>query len=449
MTDASPVDRVAFAAAMAALGPFESRPHIACAVSGGADSMALALLADAWAKERGGRMTALIVDHGLRTESAGEARSAMETLSGLGISAEILVRDGGRPASNLQARAREDRYRLLAERCRADGVLHLLLGHHRDDQAETLLLRLGRGSGGDGLAGMAAVVERPEVRLLRPLLGFSKESLVATCRASGVTWIEDPSNRDDAFARVRVRRLLPSLAEAGLDAAGLVEAASRFARARVALEASTARALARAARIHPAGFALLDRGSLRASSEEIAIRALSTIVRAVGGGVYAPGIEAIERLCAKVTEAGAVSATLGGCRLVDTARGLLVCREVRRPGPEAISAGPGRHVWDGRFALELVPDAGTPSGALRITHLGAAGWREIVSNAPKLRGFPLPHPVFAALPALIDDRGVACVPHLGYRRPGPGSGLRVADVRFQPVNAAAQAGFFVVAHVAN
>lgn len=449
MTDVLPVDRAAFAAAMAALGPFESRPHIACAVSGGVDSTALALLADAWAKERGGRTTALIVDHGLRAESAAEARSVMETLSGLGIPAEILVRDGGRPASNLQARAREDRYRLLAERCRADGVLHLLLGHHRDDQAETFLLRLGRGSGGDGLAGMAAVVERPDIRLLRPLLGFSKQYLMATCRAAGVTWIEDPSNRDDTFARVRVRRLLPSLAEAGLDAAGLADAASRFSRVRAALEASTARVLARAAYVHPAGFALLDRRILRSSSEEIAIRAVGAIIRAVGGGVYPPGMEAIERLCAKVTSEGIVSATLGGCRLADTARGLLVCREVRRPGPEAIPARPGRHVWDGRFELEIVPDAGMSPGMLRIAHLGAAGWDEIVRNAPKLKAFPLPRPVFSALPALIDDIGVACVPHLGYRRPGPGSGLSVANVRFQPANAAAQAGFFVVAHVAN
>lgn len=411
--------------------------------------MALALLADAWAKGRGGRTTALIVDHGLRAESAAEARFVLAALSGLGIPAEILVRGGGRPASNLQARAREDRYRLLAERCRAAGVLHLLLGHHRDDQAETFLLRLGRGSGGDGLAGMAAVVERPDVRLLRPLLGFPKESLAATCRAAGMTWVEDPSNQDNAFARVRVRRLLPSLAEVGLDAAGLAEAASRFARARVALEASTARALARVARVHPAGFALLDRRILRSSSEEIAIRALGAIVRAVGGGAYPPGIEAIERLCAKATGEGVVSATLGGCRLVDTARGLLVCREVRRPGPQAVLASPGRHIWDGRFALELAPDAGMPTGILKIAHLGGAGLREIVSNAPKLRDFPLPRPVFAALPALVDDAGVACVPHLGYRRPGPGSGLSVADVRFQPANAAAPAGFFVVAHVVN
>lgn len=449
MTDAPPVDRAAFAAAMAALGPFESHPHIACAVSGGADSMALAVLAEAWARERDGRMTALIVDHALRTESAAEARAVMEALSRLGIAAEILVRDGGRPTSNLQARAREDRYRLLAERCGAAGVLHLLLGHHRDDQAETFLLRLGRGSGGDGLAGMAAIVERPDVRLLRPLLGFSKTSLAATCRAAGVTWIEDPSNRDDAFARVRVRRLLPSLAEAGLDAAGLAEAASRFARVRVALEASTARLLARAAHVHPTGFALLDRRLLRASSAEIAIRAIGSIVRAVGGGVYAPGIEAIERLSAKAVAEGEVSATLGGCRIADTARGLLVCREVRRPGPKAIPAGPGRHVWDGRFELELAPEAGMSSGALRITHLGTVGWREIVHTAPELQGFPLPKPVFAALPALVDDAGIACVPHLGYRRPGPGFGLGVAGVRFRPANAAAQAGFFIVAHVAN
>ena len=156
---------------MAALGPFEARPDLAVAVSGGADSLALCLFADRWVRARGGRLVALTVDHGLRPGSRQECATLARWLGGRGIEHDILTWKGAKPAAGIQAAAREARYSLLHEACRERGILHLLLAHHAADQAETVLLRAGAGSGFDGLAAMPAVSGLEAPRRLRPLLG--------------------------------------------------------------------------------------------------------------------------------------------------------------------------------------------------------------------------------------------------------------------------------------
>lgn len=150
-----PIAAEEFAAAMAPLGPFEREPRLAVAVSGGPDSMALLLLAQEWAAARGGRVSALTVDHGLRAELSAEAAQVAQWAGLLGVSHVALTWIGDKPTADIQAAAREARYCLLEEWCAASGVFHLLLAHHRDDQAETFLLRLARGSGLDGLAAIA------------------------------------------------------------------------------------------------------------------------------------------------------------------------------------------------------------------------------------------------------------------------------------------------------
>ena len=237
---------------MAALGPFEPGPVIAVGVSGGADSLALALLVKGWAAKRGGRVVALTVDHGLRVGSAREAREVARWLKRRGLEHHVLRWQGAKPRTGIPAAARAARYRLLTDWCRRAGVLHLALGHHLEDQAETFLLRLARGSGVDGLAAMAPVTELGGVRLLRPLLDVEKERLRASLRRRGQEWIEDPSNADPGFARTRMRAQLPELAAEGLTPGRLATTAARMARARNALEAEVARNLAYAVDLHPA-----------------------------------------------------------------------------------------------------------------------------------------------------------------------------------------------------
>ncbi|MGE0650993.1 MAG: tRNA lysidine(34) synthetase TilS, partial [Alphaproteobacteria bacterium] len=261
----APDPRRAFARAMDAFALFEPRPHLAVAVSGGADSLALAFLADAWARARGGGVTALTVDHRLRPDSTAEARRVGRWLRARGIAHRVITWDGGGKTAGgaaIQARARAARYRLLEAWCARHGVLHLLTAHHSDDQAETFLLRLGQGSGLMGLAAMAPARELDAARLLRPLLGFSHAELEGILVRESQDWISDPSNLNTAYARVRLRGLVPVLAEEGLDAAQMAGLGARFARVRAAFDDRLAARLAHAARPHAAGFIRLDRAVL-------------------------------------------------------------------------------------------------------------------------------------------------------------------------------------------
>ena len=224
-----------FAAAMDWFAPFESAPHLAVAASGGADSLSLCLLARDWAAARGGRVTALTVDHGLRPASEAEVAEVGAWMARYAIEHRVLRWRGEKPTTALQEKARVARYRLLCGWCRDNAVLHLLLGHNADDQAETVLQRLIRGSGTDGLAGMSALVETAEVRLLRPLLGCRAIDLRGFLRQRGEAWIEDPSNRDPRFFRTRLRASWPALEAAGLGRPTLL-AAERMAEARAAMQ---------------------------------------------------------------------------------------------------------------------------------------------------------------------------------------------------------------------
>ena len=401
-----------FAALMEPFGPFEDRPRLAVAVSGGADSLALALLAADWARMRGGEAVAVTVDHGLRPDSATEAAQVGAWLGGLGIAHHILTWSGPKPNSDLQAAARDARYGLLGAFCAKAGLLHLLLAHHREDQAETLLLRLGRGSGLDGLAGMAPERVTSWGRLLRPLLTTGRDALRATLTERGQDWIEDPSNRNPDFARVRLRRLMPNLAEEGMTPERLAATAKRMGRARAALEASVAEAAARFVTMAPAGYALCQSSGFATMPEEIALRLLSRLILVVGGGVHGARLERLERLLSELRHGLTGARTLGGCSLVPSEDGVLICREAARMVPP-VALIPGQTMrWDGRFVVEVAEDA--PPG-LFLGGLGGLGWRRLCRMAKGERLTPLPSCVRPTLPALFDEDGVSAVPHLGYK----------------------------------
>jgi tRNA(Ile)-lysidine synthase len=414
---------------MDAFAPFEPRPHLALAVSGGADSLALAFLAAAWARACGGTVTALTVDHRLRPESTAEARRVGRWLSARGIAHRILTWDGRGLAAGhvaIQARARAARYRLLESWCARHGVLHLLTAHHRDDQAETFLLRLGQGSGLMGLAAMAPARELDAVRLLRPLLGFSRAGLEAVLAAEGQDWVSDPSNRDTAYARVRLRALIPKLAAEGLDAVQMAGLAARFAALRAALDDRLAGRLAHAARPQPAGFIHLDRAVLAECWPWEGERLLARVLGAVGGGAYPPRSERLARLWQELGEDAFRGRTLAGCRVLPAAGGLelLVCREAAAAA-RSVPAVPGTSIWDGRFLLRLrLAHRGRGRGArnLSIGALGRDGWAAIRRDAPDriaaATARAIPAPARATLPAVFDRRGPLAVPHLGYRRSG-------------------------------
>jgi tRNA(Ile)-lysidine synthase len=217
------------------------------AVSGGPDSTALLFLVAGWAKrlkrrlKRAPKLIAVTIDHGLRPESRREAAAVKRLARRLGVAHRTLRWRGEKPKSGLQEAARAARYRLLAQEAARRGFAHIVAAHTLDDQAETLLFRLARGSGLSGLAGMAHVSPLPargerEMFLLRPLLSVSKSRLIATLKEAGIDYSNDPSNRDPRFARTRLRALLPQLAAEGLDAKNLARLGLRMRRAEAAIE---------------------------------------------------------------------------------------------------------------------------------------------------------------------------------------------------------------------
>jgi tRNA(Ile)-lysidine synthase len=217
---------------------WKTAPAIVLAVSGGPDSVALMWLAARWrrALARGPRLIAVTVDHGLRAEAATEARDVKRLARALDLPHRTLRWAGTKPKTGLPAAARAARYRLLAQAARANGATHILTAHTRDDQAETLLMRMLRGSGISGLASMARESERDGLRLARPFLNVSKSQLVATLKKARLDFADDPTNRDTHFTRPRIRAVMPILAAEGGDARNLARLAARFARANAAVE---------------------------------------------------------------------------------------------------------------------------------------------------------------------------------------------------------------------
>jgi tRNA(Ile)-lysidine synthase len=389
----SPLGQGEFAALMAPLGPFEPAPHLAIAVSGGADSLALALLARDWARVRGGRVTALVVDHGLRPESAAEAAATRTRLAALGIAAQLLALPGLGHGPGLAARARAARHAVLAGAAERLGVLHLLFGHHAGDQAETVAMRRLSGSGAAGLASMAALVESEGVRLLRPLLAVAPGRLRAGLLAAGVDWVEDPSNADSSALRTRLRRLRGDAAGAGLLTRAAVQAAAARGAKRAAAERAVAREMAVRVALHPEGYAVLSPGPVSPA-------VLAALLRGLAGAEHPPAPGQVAALAATPRPA-----TLGGVRLQPAGRlgaGWLLSREVAALAPP-VAARPGA-VWDGRFRLAA---GATPPEGARIGPPGAASRR-----LPGARA--LPAAVLATLPAIWCDAELFAVPHIGY-----------------------------------
>lgn len=213
-------------------------PALVLAVSGGPDSVALMWLMARWRRSlsRGPRLVAVTIDHGLRPEAAREAREVRRLARELELPHRILRWSGEKPRTGVPAAARAARYRLLAQAAKAAGASHIMTAHTRDDQAETVLMRLLRGSGIAGLGAMARVTERGGVALARPLLDIAKSRLVATLAKAKIAYADDPTNHDTAFTRPRLRALLPALAAEGGDARSLARLAMRLSRANAAVD---------------------------------------------------------------------------------------------------------------------------------------------------------------------------------------------------------------------
>jgi len=390
------------------LAPFSLAPDrpLAVGVSGGPDSMALLLLAADHSRATGRPVHALTVDHGLRAEAAVEAQQVAAWAALLDIPHHTLSEAHDvRPHADIQAWARALRYRLMGAWCAQHGMAALLVAHTQDDQAETFMLRLGRGSGVDGLAAMSPDTTRDGMRLLRPFLSVRRESLLSLLADREQAFFKDPSNDDARHARVRMRGLMPQLSQEGMTAQRLAATAERMAVAREALDGWTRAHIRSCVTFHGGGYAEVDRAAFLDVPEEIQLRSLVALVRGIGGGVYRPRLAHTKSLLSRLCGPGFTGATLAGLRFEARAHGLIVCREGRALAAPQSLENASACVWDGRFDVS-VQGAGANRG-LRVGALGGQNWRDVRG----LSGMPAyPAIVGAALPAVFRGKDLVEIP---------------------------------------
>ena len=351
---------------MILLGPLPDAP-LGVAVSGGGDSVALLMLLQG----AGHDVRVATVDHRLRPEAAAEAAGVAQLCKKLGVPHKVLIWDAPNFQGNLQHAAREARRSLLGNWAQQNGLRDIVLGHTLDDQAETVLMRLARGSGVDGLAGMAATRCEGGLCWHRPLLGVRRADLRAYLSAAGVAWIEDPSNDDLKYDRVKARRALELLAPLGVDAAGLAETAAHMRRARRALEAATVTLAKRSVKVSEAGELVIS--GLADTPREEQLRLLAGALGWVSGAPYRPRFASLEGLLDICLRGEAFGKTLHGCMI--TRRGAMIVMNREVAATPAIAAVPP--IWDGRWEIDL---KGTKN--LQIRALGEDGlhyctrWRD-------------------------------------------------------------------------
>lgn len=368
---------------------FQGAPpkKMAVAVSGGGDSVALLHLLSRCFDPGEVELVAATVDHGLRAEAAEEAAGVGVLARRLGIPHTVLAWRDHDDSGNLQDNARRARFRLLAEWALAQDIRMVLLGHTADDQAETVLMRLARAAGTDGLAAIRRNRTQHGVTFLRPMLGLTRAELRAYLTSNAVTWVEDPSNSDQSFDRVKARQLLPVLEPLGISARALAEVADNMGRARDALNWYAFLAARDMAEV-VGGSVALDARRFRTLPEEIARRLMIHAIRWIAGAEYPPRRAPVAAMVA-AARAGKAS-TLAGCRLVGHSGRVWLCRE-----HEAVQGlrVPAEMLWDARW--RLVSTVAAPEGA-EIAALGADG----LQRCPDRRLGGLPRAALLSSPAL-------------------------------------------------
>jgi tRNA(Ile)-lysidine synthase len=427
------------AALLRAFSPLERYPLAALAVSGGPDSIALMHLACRWAHLASSPLSIMVltVDHGLRPESRVEAEFVCAQAERLGLPHTILSWTGEKPKTGIQAAARRARYDLMTAHCRARNIGCLVTAHTADDQAETFLMRLRRGSGLDGLAAMAVVSEHGGLPIVRPLLGLPKARLLAYLRRRDLPFVCDPSNNNLAFERVRLRHAMRALGSAGIGRPVLTLSAARLGRARQALSYAATAFLERNFSVTHLGQGEIGLGAFHELPEDIALRVLSRALALIGGKAEPPSMAKLERLLEGL-HAGKRQAALGGCLVIAAGAKLNFYREPGRISRSPLACEPGTiSIWDGRFVLTFMNEF---QGNVSTAALGAEGWA-ICRKDFNERGLPLPRSRLAALttPALWKDSSLLCAPLLNFMS----ASLTLGADPFVTVELAPQLGNFL------
>ncbi len=452
-----PIGAEEFNHLMRAVGPFEPHPFLAIALSGGPDSLALALLLKRWTEENSGTLFAVTVDHGLRSESAEEAHCVSRWMEACLISHTILKWQGQKPSTHLQEKARKARHSLLEDYCRQQKIQHLFFAHHQEDQAETFLARFLHKSGIDGLSAMVSLQEGPFVRKLRPLLKIPKSRLYATLEAFQQPFLTDPSNKNLNFCRVQLRAQKEDFEALGISTSVIESSIEKNSWVRESLEKETIRALFQGVSVSELGYASLDLKKFRRFSFEIARRVLERTILLVGGKPYGPRSESLIPLVKlfQFFSQDSVVKTLNQTLLKKKQDTLFVIRETAANKKMnlndkeifEISQNQDFFVWEDRFLIEVEQERIKSFRERSLGPLGKKGvlflkHQEVLTEDRRLMDKKMPQEVYddilASLPALWKNEKLLSVPHLNWGMLfWQESGLKVLKPCFFPKNSLA------------
>lgn len=401
------------------IGGFEPNPKVAVAVSGGVDSMALLWLTWQWVRAKGGQLTSLTVDHRLRRESTKEAEWVHHHCQDHGILHDILTWEMPAQTGNIMAQAREARYHLLQDYCYQHSIPHLFVGHQADDQLETFILHLERGSGLKGLSSMAPVTDLSYGRLLRPLLAEWRAELQMFLKDIGWNWHEDPSNINLDYDRIKARKSLDGLRQAGvLNPSRWLTSITALGQSQDYVAQNVLNHAADVLQIYPEGFACIDYQKIKTLSPIIAKEILAQILTHISGNDYPPRWYQLETLW-DLLMAGpqAKRTTLGGCLVIQRKNQIFICRELSAMDQPPLEAQDKDYfLWDNRFNIEGVKDL----SPFFIAALGKKGWRQMIAVDKTLKKLPYPQEVVMALPAIWQKTRegldiLLAVPNLSYK----------------------------------
>ncbi len=362
--------------------------------------MALLVLLQAYCQRHGVVLQCVTVNHGLRPEAVHEAATVARFCKELNVPHQTLVWAGWDGAGNVQAEARKARYRLMADWAREENLSGIALGHTRDDQAETVLMRLARGAGVDGLSAMSPRREQHGMTWLRPLLGTDRSDLRAFLVEEGIAWVDDPSNEDSRYERIKARQSWDALAPLGITPTALAQVAENMQSARAALAFQT-RAAAETCIQTVLGAVRITPDAYRALPDEIARRLMLAVLAWLNSAVYAPRRRSLDAARQAVFEEGA--ATVDGCHMKIAGGSLWVFREYN-----AVKdfAAPLDESWDNRWRIK-----GPAKDGCRVAALGAAG----LAACPDWRDLGVPREALLPTPAIWQGNDLIAAPLVNPR----------------------------------
>jgi len=393
---------------------FVGKDKFAIAVSGGSDSLALSILAKLYSLESNSDLVALVIDHKLRKESASEAKQTLESLKDINIEAKILSYKGEKFSSNIQKKARDLRYDLFEKYCVKNKIKFLILAHHQDDLVENFYIRLIRGSGIKGLTSLQNVFQyNKNFYLLRPLLNFTKKELLEITKKIYYKWVEDPSNKNDKFLRVRIRKMQSKLQKEGLNPRRIIKTIENLSKAKNSLDFYVFKSEKKYLNFYKEGYSTIKLSILKNEAQEVIFRLIIKAIHFVSGEYYPPRSDSLNTLIKNISQKNFKSATLGGCLIEKNKNLFTFFREDRNVPVETLNKKQQKKNWDDRF---LVFCNLNNSQGLIVKKLGSSGIEYLRKNKFSDYGEKIPVHAKKTLPSFWNSRGeLLFVPFLNFK----------------------------------